>query len=166
VLKKISMNRAVLFLCTRTTAAASPYPCVMIDNINAGKTDHIITIRGPDRISAQDKKVNRQPKRSGNDTESFSKALRAAMRQDPDVILGRRNERFRIHPDGPDSCGDRTLVLSTLHTIDSTETYQQNHISLSPYQHKQVRMQLASVLRPSSRCDLFQKWMEKAGCCC
>jgi twitching motility protein PilT len=148
VLKKISMEPRGLILCTGTTGSGkSTTLASMIDNINANKTDHIITIEDPIEYLHRDKRSIVNQREVGNDTESFSKALRAAMRQDPDVILVGEMRDFETIQTALTAAETGHLVLSTLHTIDSTETINRIISVFPPYQHKQVRMQLASVLK-------------------
>ena len=147
-LKKISMEPRGLILVTGTTGSGkSTTLASMIDNINANKTDHIITIEDPIEYLHRDKRSIVNQREIGNDTESFSKALRAAMRQDPDVILVGEMRDFETIQTALTAAETGHLVLSTLHTIDSTETINRIISVFPPYQHKQVRMQLASVLK-------------------
>jgi twitching motility protein PilT len=147
-LKKISMEPRGLILVTGTTGSGkSTTLASMIDNINANKTDHIITIEDPIEYLHRDKRSIVNQREVGNDTESFSKALRAAMRQDPDVILVGEMRDFETIQTALTAAETGHLVLSTLHTIDATETINRIISVFPPYQHKQVRMQLASVLK-------------------
>ena len=147
-LKKISMEPRGLILVTGTTGSGkSTTLASMIDNINTNKTDHIITIEDPIEYLHRDKRSIVNQREIGNDTESFSKALRAAMRQDPDVILVGEMRDFETIQTALTAAETGHLVLSTLHTIDATETINRIISVFPPYQHKQVRMQLASVLK-------------------
>jgi len=119
----------------------------MIDNINNNKTDHIMTIEDPIEYLHRDKRSIVNQREIGNDTESFSKALRAAMRQDPDVILVGEMRDFETIQTALTAAETGHLVLSTLHTVDAVETVNRIISVFPPYQHKQVRMQLASVLK-------------------
>jgi len=83
----------------------------------------------------------------GSDTESFSKALRSALRQDPDVILVGEMRDFETIQTALVAAETGHLVFSTLHTIDATETINRVIAVFPPYQHKQVRMQLSSVIK-------------------
>lgn len=148
VLKKLSMEPRGLILVTGTTGSGkSTTLASMIDNINTNKTDHIMTIEDPIEYLHRDKRSIVNQREIGNDTESFSKALRAAMRQDPDVILVGEMRDFETIQTALTAAETGHLVLSTLHTIDATETVNRIISVFPPYQHKQVRMQLASVLR-------------------
>lgn len=106
-----------------------------------------MTIEDPIEYLHRDKRSIVNQREIGNDTESFSKALRAALRQDPDVILVGEMRDFETIQTALTAAETGHLVLSTLHTIDATETINRIISVFPPYQHKQVRMQLASVLK-------------------
>jgi twitching motility protein PilT len=81
------------------------------------------------------------------DTRSFAQALRSALRQDPDVILVGEMRDFETIETGILAAETGHLVLSTLHTLDATETINRIISVFPPHQQKQVRLQLASVLK-------------------
>jgi len=148
VIKKISMEQRGLILVTGTTGSGkSTTLASMIDLINANRTEHIITIEDPIEYLHRDKKSIINQREVGSDTESFSKALRQALRQDPDVILVGEMRDFETIQTALVAAETGHLVLSTLHTIDATETINRIISVFPPYQHKQVRIQLASVLK-------------------
>ena len=148
IIKKISMESRGLILVTGTTGSGkSTTLAAIIDNINTNRTDHIMTIEDPIEYLHRDKRSIVNQREIGSDTESFSKALRAAMRQDPDVILVGEMRDFETIQTALTAAETGHLVLSTLHTIDATETVNRIISVFPPYQHKQVRIQLASVLK-------------------
>ncbi len=148
IIKKISLEPRGLILVTGTTGSGkSTTLAAMIDNINGNRTDHIMTIEDPIEYLHRDKRSIVNQREVGNDTESFGKALRAALRQDPDVILVGEMRDFETIQTALTAAETGHLVLSTLHTIDATETVNRIISVFPPYQHKQVRMQLASVLK-------------------
>jgi twitching motility protein PilT len=148
VIKKISMERRGLILVTGTTGSGkSTTLAAMIDLINTMRTEHIMTIEDPIEYLHRDKKSIVNQREIGSDTESFSKALRQALRQDPDVILVGEMRDFETIQTALVAAETGHLVLSTLHTIDAPETVNRIISVFPPYQHKQVRMQLASVLK-------------------
>jgi twitching motility protein PilT len=110
-------------------------------------TAHIMTIEDPIEYLHRDKRSIVNQREIGSDTESFGKALRASLRQDPDVILVGEMRDFETIQTALTAAETGHLVMSTLHTIDATETVNRIISVFPPYQHKQVRMQLASVLR-------------------
>lgn len=148
VLKKIAMEPRGLILVTGTTGSGkSTTLASMIDHINSNKTDHIITIEDPIEYLHRDKRSIVNQREVGSDTESFSKSLRAALRQDPDVILVGEMRDFETIQTALTAAETGHLVLSTLHTSDATETVNRVISVFPPYQHKQVRIQLASILK-------------------
>ena len=148
VIKKISMEQRGLILVTGTTGSGkSTTLASMIDLINSSRTEHVMTIEDPIEYLHRDKKSIINQREIGTDTESFSKALRQALRQDPDVILVGEMRDFETIQTSLVAAETGHLVLSTLHTIDATETINRIIAVFPPYQHKQVRMQLASVLK-------------------
>jgi twitching motility protein PilT len=148
VIKKIAMEQRGLILVTGTTGSGkSTTLASIIDLINSSRTEHVMTIEDPIEYLHRDKKSIINQREVGNDTESFSKALRQALRQDPDVILVGEMRDFETIQTSLVAAETGHLVLSTLHTIDATETINRIIAVFPPYQHKQVRMQLASVLK-------------------
>ena len=148
ILKKLSLEQRGLILVTGTTGSGkSTTLAAMIDNINTTRTDHIMTIEDPIEYLHRDKRSIVNQREIGNDTESFSKALRAALRQDPDVILVGEMRDFETIQTALTAAETGHLVLSTLHTTDASETINRIISVFPPYQHKQVRMQLASILK-------------------
>ncbi|MEW6419060.1 MAG: PilT/PilU family type 4a pilus ATPase [Nitrospirota bacterium] len=148
VIRKISMEQRGLILVTGTTGSGkSTTLAAMIDLINTNRTEHVITIEDPIEYLHRDKKSIVNQREVGSDTESFSKALRQALRQDPDVILVGEMRDFETIQTALVAAETGHLVLSTLHTIDATETINRIISVFPPYQHKQVRIQLASVLK-------------------
>jgi len=148
IIKNISLEPRGLVLVTGTTGSGkSTTLAAMIDNVNTNRTEHIMTIEDPIEYLHRDKRSIVNQREIGNDTESFSKALRASLRQDPDVILVGEMRDFETIQTALTAAETGHLVLSTLHTVDAAETINRIVSVFPPYQHKQVRMQLASVLR-------------------
>jgi len=148
VLKKIAMEPRGLVLVTGTTGSGkSTTLAAMIDYINMNRTCNVITIEDPIEYLHRDKMSIINQREVGSDTESFSKALRSALRQDPDVILVGEMRDFETIQTALVAAETGHLVFSTLHTIDATETINRVIAVFPPYQHKQVRMQLSSVIK-------------------
>ena len=148
IIRKISMEQRGLILVTGTTGSGkSTTLATMIDMINTSRTEHVMTIEDPIEYLHRDKKSIVNQREVGSDTESFGKALRQALRQDPDVILVGEMRDFETIQTSLVAAETGHLVLSTLHTIDAAETINRIIAVFPPYQHKQVRMQLSSVLR-------------------
>ena len=148
VLKKIALEPRGLILVTGTTGSGkSTTLAAIIDHINNNRTNNIITIEDPIEYLHRDKKSIINQREVGSDTESFSKALRAALRQDPDVILVGEMRDFETIQTAITAAETGHLVLSTLHTTDATETVNRIIAVFPPYQHKQIRTQLSSVIK-------------------
>jgi twitching motility protein PilT len=148
VVKQLALEERGLVLVTGTTSSGKTTTLAsMVDLINASKTKHVMTIEDPIEYAHRDKRSIVNQREIGSDTESFSKALRQALRQDPDVILVGEMRDFETIQTVLVAAETGHLVLSTLHTIDATETINRVIAVFPPYQHKQVRIQLASVLR-------------------
>ena len=148
VLRKIAIEPRGLILVTGTTGSGkSTTLASMIDYINTNRTSNVVTIEDPIEFLHRDKRSIINQREVGTDTESFAKALRAALRQDPDVILVGEMRDFETIQTCLTAAETGHLVLSTLHTIDATETVNRIISVFPPYQHKQVRMQLSSVLK-------------------
>jgi twitching motility protein PilT len=137
-----------LILVTGTTGSGkSSTLAAMIDFINSNSTGHILTIEDPIEFLHRDKKCLVNQREIGVDAPSFSEALRSALRQDPDVILVGEMRDFETIQTALLAAETGHLVMSTLHTLDTTETINRVVSVFPPYQQKQVRLQLASVLR-------------------
>lgn len=126
----------------KTTTLAS-----MVDLINVYREVNIVTIEDPIEILHQDKKAIISQREVGQDTADFTAALRAAMRQDPDVILVGEMRDVETVRAALSAAETGHLVLSTLHTIDAGETINRIVDFFPPHEQKQVRVALAQALR-------------------
>src|ERR687897_372951 len=148
VLKKIAEEERGLVLVTGTTGSGkSTTLAAMIDYINSHRTAHIITIEDPIEYLHRDAESIVNQREIGVDTRSFALALRSALRQDPDVILVGEMRDFETIETALLAAETGHLVFSTLHTLDATETINRIIAVFPPHQQKQIRIQLASVLR-------------------
>jgi twitching motility protein PilT len=148
VLEKISMEQRGLILCTGTTGSGkSTSLAALIDYINAHRKAHIITIEDPIEFLHRDKKSLINQREVEVDTKSFAGALRSALRQDPDVILVGEMRDYETIETAITAAETGHLVLSTLHTLDATETINRIIAVFPPHQQKQIRLQLAQVLK-------------------
>src|SRR5467141_1135070 len=148
VLEKIAGEQRGLILVTGTTGSGkSTTLAAMVDYINSSETCHIMTIEDPIEFLVRDKRSIVNQREVGVDTRSFAEALRGALRQDPDVILVGEMRDFETIETGLTAAETGHLVSSTLHTLDATETITRIISVFPPHQQKQVRLQLASVLR-------------------
>jgi twitching motility protein PilT len=148
VIEKICEETRGLILCTGTTGSGkSTTLAAMIDYINAHRTEHIITVEDPIEFLHRDKKSIVNQREVEVDTKSFSQALRSALRQDPDVILVGEMRDYETIETALTAAETGHLVLSTLHTMDATETVNRIISVFPPHQQKQIRLQLAAVLK-------------------
>ncbi len=148
VLEKIASEERGLVLCTGTTGSGkSTTLAAMIDYINGHRRAHIITIEDPIEFLHRDKKSIINQREVGVDTRSFADALRSALRQDPDVILVGEMRDYETIETALLAAETGHLVFSTLHTLDAAETINRIIGVFPPHQQKQIRIQLASVLR-------------------
>src|SRR5689334_17852348 len=147
-LEKMALEERGLILVTGTTGSGkSTTLAAMIDHINSTETDHIMTVEDPIEFLIRDKRSIVNQREVGVDTVSFSQALKSALRQDPDVILVGEMRDLETIETALTAAETGHLVMSTLHTLDATETINRIISVFPPYQQKQVRLQLASVLR-------------------
>ena len=143
----------------------------MIDHINATETCHIMTIEDPIEFLIRDKRSIVNQREVGVDTMSFGQALKSALRQDPDVILVGEMRDLETIETALTAAETGHLVMSTLHTLDATETINRIISAFPPYQQKQVRLQLGSVLQGrhlasgSSRAPTARAACRRSRCC-
>lgn len=148
VLKKIAEEERGLVLVTGTTGSGKSTTLAgMIDYINKTRTSHVITIEDPIEYLHRDNQCIINQREIGVDTRSFAYALRSALRQDPDVILVGEMRDMETIETAMHAAETGHLVFSTLHTLDATETINRIISVFPPHQQKQIRLQLASVLR-------------------
>jgi twitching motility protein PilT len=148
VLKRIASEERGLVLVTGTTGSGKSTTLAgMIDYINATRSAHIITIEDPIEYLHRDHISIVNQREVTVDTESFSHALRSALRQDPDVILVGEMRDHETVETALLAAETGHLVFSTLHTLDATETVNRIIAVFPPHQQRQVRIQLASVLK-------------------
>ena len=148
IIKKIADNERGLVLVTGATGSGkSSTLAAIVDHINKTKNKHILMIEDPTEYLIRDRKSLITQRELGTDTISFSDSLRAALRQDPDVILiGEMRDRETIEI-ALVAAETGHLVLSTLHTIDAQESVNRILATFEPHQQGQIRLQLASVLK-------------------
>ncbi len=148
VLKRIASEERGLVLVTGTTGSGkSTTLAAMIDYINTTRSVHIMTVEDPIEYLHRDHHSLVNQREVAVDTKSFSHALRSALRQDPDVILVGEMRDFETVETALLAAETGHLVFSTLHTLDATETINRIISVFPPHQQRQVRIQLASVLK-------------------
>jgi len=148
VLKMLSEEERGLVLVTGTTGSGkSTTLAAMIDHINKTRKCHVMTVEDPIEFLHRDQQSIINQREVAVDTKSFAFALRSALRQDPDVILVGEMRDFETIETALMAAETGHLVFSTLHTLDATETINRIIAVFQPHQQKQVRLQLASVLK-------------------
>lgn len=148
VVERISEEHRGLILVTGTTGSGkSTTLAAMIEQINSNRTCHIMTIEDPIEFLIRDRRSIVNQREIGVDSHSFANALRAALRQDPDVILVGEMRDFETIETALTAAETGHLVMSTLHTLDATETISRIISVFPPHQQNQVRLQLAAILK-------------------
>ena len=148
IIDRITEERRGLILVTGSTGSGkSTTLAAMIDRINARRSGHIVTIEDPIEFLHKDKLAFVTQREVDVDTRSFAEALRGALRQDPDVILVGEMRDDETIETALTAAETGHLVLSTLHTLDATETVMRIVSSFPAHQQKSVRIQLAGILK-------------------
>ena len=147
IIEQIALSERGLVLCTGTTGSGkSTTLAAMVDHVNRNRAKHIVTIEDPIEFLHTGGKSIITQRELGQDTDSYTAALRAALRQDPDVILvGEMRDKETIET-AMTAAETGHLVMSTLHTLDAPETINRIISVFPPYQQEQIRAQLAEVL--------------------
>ena len=148
ILEKIANYTRGLVLVTGTTGSGKTTTLAsMIDHINGLRRENIITIEDPIEYLHRDRKSSISQREVGWDVKSFARGLRAALREDPDIILvGEMRDQETIET-ALTAAETGHLVLSTLHTLDAPETINRIVGVFPPHQQRQIRNQLAAILR-------------------
>jgi twitching motility protein PilT len=141
------MPRGLVLVTGITGSGKSTTLAAMVDRINSSRAEHIITIEDPIEFLHRDKKGYVNQREVEVDTPSFGSALRASLRQDPDVILVGEMRDLETIGTALHAAETGHMVFSTLHTLDAVETINRIIAVFPPPEQKQVRMQLATTLR-------------------
>ncbi|MDQ3171908.1 MAG: type IV pilus twitching motility protein PilT [Acidobacteriota bacterium] len=158
VLKTVAEEERGLVLVTGTTGSGkSTTLAAMIDHINNTRSAHIMTVEDPIEYLHRDHRSIVNQREVTVDTMGFAPALRAALRQDPDVILVGEMRDHETIETALSAAETGHLVFSTLHTLDATETINRIIAVFPPHQQRQVRLQLASVLKAAVSQRLIPK---------
>jgi twitching motility protein PilT len=148
VIEKIALEPRGLVMVTGTTGSGKTTTlAAMIDHINMYRKENIITIEDPIEYLHRDKKSTIAQREVGMDVNDFARGLRASLREDPDVILvGEMRDRETIET-ALLAAETGHLVMSTLHTLDAPETINRIVSVFAPHHQRQIRLQLASIIR-------------------
>ncbi|MGH7885622.1 MAG: type IV pilus twitching motility protein PilT [Thermodesulfobacteriota bacterium] len=148
VIEKIANEERGLIIVTGTTGSGkSTTLASIIDYINRRKARHIVTIEDPIEYLQSDHLSYINQRELGIDTRSFHRSIRAAMREDPDIILVGELRDLETMETCLAAAETGHLVLTTLHTLDAQETLNRMLTVFPAHQHNQVRFQLAQVLK-------------------
>jgi twitching motility protein PilT len=147
VLDLADEERGLLLVTGITGSGKSTTLAAMVDYINASRAVHIVTIEDPIEYAFKDRRSVINQREIGFDTTSFARALRASLRQDPDVILVGEMRDLETTEIALTAAETGHLVLSTLHTVDAVETINRIVSIYPPHQQDQARLQLCSVIK-------------------
>jgi twitching motility protein PilT len=147
VLSLADSERGMVLVTGVTGSGKSTTLAAMVDYINSKRACHIVTIEDPIEYAFKDRRSVINQREIGFDTMSFSKALRAALRQDPDVVfVGEMRDAETIEI-AMLAAETGHLLVSTLHTLDAVETVNRIISVFAPHQQAQARLQLAGILK-------------------
>lgn len=147
VLKDLARKKRGLVLVTGPTGSGkSTTLAAMIDLINKERQCHILTLEDPIEYLHKHNKSIVNQREIGSDSANFANGLRAALRQDPDVILVGEMRDLETISIAITAAETGHLVLSTLHTLGSAKTIDRVIDVFPPHQQQQIRIQMASVL--------------------
>ncbi len=139
--------RGIILLTGTTGSGKSTTLAAMIDQINTARARHIVTLEDPIEYLHRDKQSIINQREVGSDTRSFAGAMRRVLRQDPDVILiGEMRDEETVRT-ALAAAETGHLVMSTLHTLDASETINRIIDFFPPHLQQQARVMLASTLR-------------------
>jgi twitching motility protein PilT len=148
VMARIAENERGMILVTGVTGSGkSSTMAALVDYINARETGHILTLENPIEFLHQDKKCSVSQREIGSDTKDFQMGLRAALRQDPDVILIGELRDAETIDTAMKAAETGHLLMSTLHTPDATSTVLRMMAMFAPEEQEVVRIRLAESLK-------------------
>ena len=148
IIKRLALEPRGLVLVTGTTGSGKTTTlAAMIDHINKTMRRHIVTIEDPIEVLHKDRKSIINQREIGLDTETYATALKYVLRQDPDDILIGEMRDLETVSAALTAAQTGHFVMSTLHTIDATETINRIIDFFPLHQQKQVRIMLAGTLK-------------------
>ncbi|ODA41725.1 type IV pilus twitching motility protein PilT [Desulfosporosinus sp. BG] len=151
------LHKGLVLVTGPTGSGKSTTLASLINYINTTRACHIVTIEDPIEYLHRHKLSLVNQREVGNDTQSFSNALRAVLRQDPDVILVGEMRDLETIATAVTAAETGHLVLSTLHTNDATQSVDRMIDVFPTHQQQQIRMQLAAVLQGILSQQLFPR---------
>ena len=147
VIDLYSKTRGLILVTGPTGSGKSTTLASLINIINREREAHILTLEDPIEYLHKHRKSIVNQREIGSDTKSYANALRAALRQDPDVILVGEMRDLETISIAITAAETGHLVLSTLHTIGAAKTIDRIIDVFPPYQQQQIRVQMSSVLQ-------------------
>jgi twitching motility protein PilT len=160
VLKQIASEPRGMILVTGITGSGkSTTLAAMINEMNENRAAHIVTVEDPIEFIHMDKKSSITQREVGLDTESFKSALKYVLRQDPDIVLVGEMRDVETVSAAISAAETGHLVMSTLHTMDTTQTIERILDFFPPAQQNQIRIQLSGTLRAV----ISQRLVSKSG---
>jgi twitching motility protein PilT len=140
-------ERGIVLLTGTTGSGKSTTLAAMIDHMNETMSKHVVTIEDPIEFVHRDKQSVINQREVGMDTKSFERALRRVLRQDPDVILvGEMRDEETVRT-ALSAAETGHLVLSTVHTVDASESINRLLDFFPPHQHNQARAMIAGTVK-------------------
>jgi twitching motility protein PilT len=140
-------HRGLVLVTGPTGSGKTTTLAAMVDHINHTRACHVVTIEDPVEFYHADDLATIDQREVGFDTDSFSSAMRVVLRQDPDVILVGEMRDLETVSAALTAAETGHLVLSTLHTINATETINRIVDFFPPHQQNQIRVSLAGSIR-------------------
>jgi twitching motility protein PilT len=148
VLERLCMERRGMILVTGITGSGkSTTLAAMISFMNRHRNDHVVTIEDPIEYVHEDSKCVITQREIGQDSANFAQALRAALREDPDIVLVGEMRDMETMEVALHAAETGHLVLSTLHTLNAAETINRVISTFPPHQEDQIRSQLGAVIQ-------------------
>jgi twitching motility protein PilT len=147
ILKLCHLNKGLVLVTGPTGSGKSTTLCAMIDYINRNRTDHIITIEDPIEFVHENKKCLMNQREVHNHTDSFKDALRAALREDPDIVLVGEMRDLETVAIAIETAETGHLVFGTLHTTTAASTVDRIIDQFPPDRQTQIRIMLSESLR-------------------
>jgi len=144
--KLASLSRGLVLVTGVTGSGKSSTLAAMINYINHTMNKHIVAIEDPIEYVFKDKRSIITQREVGHDTESFPAAIRAALRQSPDVMMIGEMRDLETMEASIHAAETGHLVFSTLHTVNAQQTVERIINYFPPHQHELIRMQMSLVL--------------------
>ncbi len=157
ILKLCHLNKGLVLVTGPTGSGKSTTLCAMVDYVNRTRSDHVITIEDPIEFVHENKKCLINQREVHNHTDSFKDALRAALREDPDIILVGEMRDLETIAIAIETAETGHLVFGTLHTTTAASTVDRIIDQFPPDRQMQIRVMLSESLRAVISQTLLKK---------